>query len=102
MADHDEIYGVQRQARLVELLREVARRIQDLDARGQLLDKVPDLMGLLGEARSELFHYEVRSTYDTPETAESRRIVEDLKGSDNISFDDPEDDAPWRSPSSEE
>jgi hypothetical protein len=80
----------------------VARRIQDLDAHGQLLDKVPDLMALLGEARSELFHYEVRITYDTPEIAESRRIVEELKGSETTSFDDPEDDAPWRSPSSEE
>ena len=102
MADHDEIYGAQRQARLLELLREVARRIQELDGKGQLLDKVPDLMALLGEARSELFHYEVRITYDTPEIAESRRIVEELKGSDTVSFDDPEDDAPWRSQSSEE
>ena len=102
MADHDEIYGAQRQARLVELLRDLARRIQELEAQGQLLDRVPELLGLLGEARSELFHYEVRSTYDTPEIAESRRIVEELEGSDPLSFDDPEDDAPWRSPSSEE
>ena len=102
MADHDEIYGAQRQARLLELLRDLARRIQELDAQGQLLHNVPELLGLLGEARSELFHYEVRSTYDTPEIAESRRIVEELEGSDPLSFDDPEDDAPWRSPSSEE
>jgi hypothetical protein len=102
MADHDEIYGAQRQARLLEMLRELARRIQELDSNGQLLDKVPELMKLLGEVRSELFHYEVRSTYDTPEIAESRRIVEELEGSDPLSFDDPEDDAPWRSQSSEE
>jgi hypothetical protein len=102
MADHDEIYGAQRQARLLELLRDLARRIQEHEAKGQLLDRVPELLGLLGEARSELFHYEVRSTYDTPEIAESRRIVEELEGSDPLSFDDPEDDAPWRSPSSEE
>jgi hypothetical protein len=102
MADHDEIYGAQRQARLVELLRDLAKRIQELDHDGQLLDKVPELMGLLGEARSELFHYEVRSTYDTPEIAESRRIVEELKDSDSLSFDDPEDDAPWRNQSSED
>jgi hypothetical protein len=25
--------------------------------------------------KSELFHYEVRATYDTPEVADSRRIV---------------------------
>jgi hypothetical protein len=102
MADHDEIYGAQRQARLVELLRELAARIRELDAEGQLLDRVPELLGLLGEARSELFHYEVRSTYDTPEIAESRRIIDELKGSEPTSFDDPEDDAPWRSPPSEE
>jgi hypothetical protein len=102
MADHDEIYGAQRQARLLELLRGLARRIQELESTGQLLDRVPELLGLLGEARSELFHYEVRSTYDTPEIAESRRIVEELESSDPLSFDDPEDDAPWRSPSSEE
>jgi hypothetical protein len=102
MADHDEIYGAQRQARLLELLRDLAKRIQELDKGGQLLDKVPELMGLMGEARSELFHYEVRSTYDTPEIAESRRIVEELKGSDSLSFEDPEDDAPWRNQSSED
>jgi hypothetical protein len=96
MADHDEVYGAQRQARLVQLLRDLAKRIQELDQAGQLLDKVPDLMGMMGEARSELFHYEVRSTYDTPEIAESRRIVEDLKGSDKFSLEEPEDDAPWR------
>ena len=102
MAEHDEVYGAQRQARLLELLRDLARRIQELDNNGQLLDKVPELMGLMGEARSELFHFEVRSTYDTPEIAESRRIIEELKGSDTYSPEDPEDDAPWRSPSSEE
>ena len=102
MADHDEIYGAQRQARLLELLRDLATRIQELDRNGQLLDKVPELMGLMGEARSELFHYEVRSTYDTPEIAESRRIVEELEGSDSLSFDEPEDDVPWRSQSNED
>jgi hypothetical protein len=102
MAEHDEVYGAQRQARLLELLRDLARRIQELDQAGQLLDKVPELMGLLGEARSELFHYEVRSTYDTPEVAESRRIVEELKQPDSLTFDEPEDDAPWRSQSSED
>ena len=102
MADHDEIYGRERQARLIDLLRDLAKRIAELDRNGQLLDKVPELMSRMGEARSELFHYEVRSTYDTPEVAESRRIIEELKGSDPLSLDDPEDDAPWRSQSSEE
>lgn len=102
MDEHEEVYGAQRQARLLELLRDLAKRIEELDRSGQLLDKVPELLGLMGEARSELFHYEVRSTYDTPEIAESRRIVEELESSDSLSFEDPEDDAPWRSQSSEE
>ena len=31
----------------------------------------------MGGVKSELFHYEVRATYDTPEVAENRRIVEE-------------------------
>jgi len=45
---------------------------------------------LLGNARSELFHYEVRSTYDTPEVAESRRIVDEAQRRlDEPTFDSP-------------
>ena len=36
----------------------------------------PELLRLMGDARSELFHYEVRATYDTPEVADRRRIVD--------------------------
>jgi len=43
-----------------------------------------------------LFHYEVRSTYDTPDVAESRRIVEEAMGGGDLSLDDPDDDEPWR------
>ena len=39
------------------------------------LDRAHELMKLIGDVRSELFHYEVRATYDTPEVADSRRIV---------------------------
>jgi hypothetical protein len=47
--------------------------------------------------RSELFHYEVRSTYDTPEIAESRRIVDDAKRLlDNLELGDSDSDEPWR------
>ena len=43
-----------------------------------------ELMKRIGDVRSELFHYEVRATYDTPEVAETRRIVsEALKDGDN-------------------
>ena len=102
MADHDEIYGEERRKRLVELLRRIADRIQRADAEGRLLSGVPELMRLLGEARSELFHYEVRSTYDTPEVAESRRIVEEARrGGASLADDARDDDEPWRRKESE-
>ena len=97
MAHHDETYGEDRRDHLVDLLRRIADRIQRLDQEGRLLSGVPELMWLLGEARSELFHYEVRSTYDTPEVAESRRIVEEARRAEATPLDDePEDDEPWR------
>src|SRR5947199_184793 len=77
--DKDQVYGPERAQRLVAMLRALAERIQALDRTGQLFDRVPELQKLLGNARSELFHYEVRVTYDTPEIAESRRIVEDAE-----------------------
>jgi len=92
----EEVYGPERAQRLVALLRALAERIQELDRMGRLLDAVPELQKLLGNARSELFHYEVRSTYDTPDVAESRRIVEEAIGGGDLSLDDPDDDEPWR------
>jgi hypothetical protein len=97
----EEVYGPERAQRLVALLRVLAERIQELDHSGGLLDSAPELQKLLGNARSELFHYEVRSTYDTPEVAESRRIVEEAERRlDEIRFDEPspDDDDPWRNP----
>lgn len=94
----EEVYGPERAQRLVALLRALAERIQELDKTGRLLDAAPELQKLLGNARSELFHYEVRSTYDTPDVAESRRIVEEAIGGGgaDLSLDDPDDDEPWR------
>ena len=86
--DHDQIYGAERARRLEELLRELAQRIAELDRRGALLPGATELLRLLGEIRSEIFHYEVRITYDTPEIAESRRLVEEARRSE-LSF--PED-----------
>ena len=100
MAEHDQIYGRERAERLEELLRRAAARIGELDREGRLLKAVPELQRLLGELRTELFHYEVRSTYDTPEVAESRRIVEDAKRDFPVN-DDPEDEEPWRNPQAE-
>ena len=90
----EETYGPERSRRLVALLRALAERIQQLDHAGRLLEASPELQKLLGTARSELFHYEVRLTYDTPEVAESRRIVEEAQGP-SLDIDNPEDDEPW-------
>jgi hypothetical protein len=96
MAEHDEVYNEERAQRLAALLRALAARIQELDQAGQLLRGVPELLRLMGDARSEMFHYEVRSTYDTPEVADNRRIVEEAQRQDSFLPDEPEDDEPWR------
>ena len=56
-----------------------AERITELDGEGRLLAQAGELMRLIGDVRSELFHYEVRITYDTPEIAENRRIVREAQ-----------------------
>ncbi len=96
----EEVYGPDRAERLLAMLRALAERIRELDRTGRLLERVPELQKLLGNARSELFHYEVRLTYDTPEIAESRRIVEEAerlaREAGGTPFEDDEDDEPWR------
>ena len=101
MAEHEETYDKARAARLADLLRALADRIRELDRTGPLLRGVPELLRLMGDARSEMFHYEVRSTYDTPEVAESRRIVEEAQRPDAYHPDEPEDEEPWRQRPSE-
>lgn len=97
MREPDETYGEERARALRGLLRELAERIRSLDAEGRLLEDVPELMRRLGELRSELFAWEVRSTFDTPEVAESRRIVDELQSATpDFLTSDPEDDEPWR------
>ena len=75
----EQTYGEGRARNLEALLRALAMRIQELDASGALLENAGELTKLIGDVRSELFHYEVRATYDTPEVAESRRVVDDAK-----------------------
>ena len=77
MTEPEQTYDDGRARNLEQILRALADRIRELDADGQLLANASELTKLLGEARSELFHYEVRATYDTPEVADSRRIVND-------------------------
>ncbi len=96
MTEPDETYGEERARALRRLLRELAERIRELDQEGRLLDEAADLMRRLGEARSELFAWEVRSTFDTPEVAENRRIVDEAESTPDFLTSDPEDDEPWR------
>ena len=73
----DQTYDDGRARALEGLLRALAERIRELDAEGRLLANPAELTRLIGDVKSELFHYEVRATYDTPEVADSRRIVND-------------------------
>ena len=82
MSQPEETYGEGRARNLEALLRALAERIQELDRQGRLLKEAGELMKLIGDVRSELFHYEVRITYDTPEVSENRRIVKEAKNQD--------------------
>lgn len=101
MAEHDEVYGDDRVEALRGMLLSLARRIEELERTGRLLSQVPELLDRLGALRSELFHYEVRSTYDTPEVAEHRKLVEQARELPEFLNPDPEDDDPWRKPRQE-
>lgn len=96
----DETYDPRRIDELKAMLRELAERIIVLDAEGRLLDEVPALLERLGTVRAELFRYEVRTTFDSPETAEHRRIVDQAAqgwspGQDEDHPDVPEEDDEW-------
>jgi|SRR5687768_15999793 hypothetical protein len=98
----DQTYDEGRARNLEALLRALAARIIEADARGELLKHASELTRLIGDVRSELFHYEVRATYDTPEVAESRRIVRDAKGPDETKWesnewnpDEEDEDREW-------
>ena len=73
----DQTYDDERARTLEQLLRALADHIRHLDAEHRLLANAAELTRLVGDVKSELFHYEVRATYDTPEVAEHRRIVDD-------------------------
>ena len=81
--EQEQTYDDGRARNLEAMLRALADRIRELDGRGGLLDNAGELMRLIGDIRSELFHYEVRITYDTPEIAESRRIVREALQEDD-------------------
>lgn len=83
---HEQTYDDGRAANLRDMLRVLAERIRALDANNQLLSNAGELMRMIGDVRSELFHYEVRCTYDTPEIAEHRRLVEEATQRDDDSW----------------
>ena len=90
MPEPEQTYDEGRARNLEALLRSLAQRILELDREGRMLKEAGELMKLIGDVRSELFHYEVRATYDTPEIAESRRIISDLKKKDESKWDETE------------
>ena len=83
----EQTYDEGRARNLEAMLRALGARILELDVQGHLLQNAGELMKLLGDVRSELFHYEVRATYDTPEIAENRRIVRDAKTTDEKTWE---------------
>jgi hypothetical protein len=97
----EQTYDDGRARNLEEILRALAERIRELDEQGRLLANASELTKLLGEARSELFHYEVRATYDTPEVAENRRIVSEATDNPDNSWQktewkpDEDDEPKW-------
>ena len=97
----EQTYDEGRRRNLEALLLALADRIRELHESGALLQHASELTRLIGDVRSELFHYEVRATYDTPEIAESRRIVSDAKKEDETKWQpnewkpDEEDDPEW-------
>ena len=86
MSEPEQTYDEGRARNLEALLRALAERIAELDRHGRLLAEAGELLKLIGDVRSELFHYEVRATYDTPEVSENRRIVSDAKNEQDITW----------------
>ena len=94
----DETYDPAQIGRLVDALRELAARITRLDAEGRLLDVTPALLEELWDVRAQLFRYEVRTTFDSPDTAAHRRIVDEARKSWMPDDTEPgkEEDEGWR------
>lgn len=98
MSEPEQTYDEGRARNLEALLRALAERITELDREGRLLERAGELMKLTGDIRSELFHYEVRITYDTPEIAENRRIVTDAQKPKDPKWEKSE----WKPPEEDE
>ena len=64
------------------LLRAAVDWIQALHAADAVLAHAGELMKMSGDVRSELFHCEVRGTYDAAQVAEHRRLIDEARRSD--------------------
>jgi hypothetical protein len=88
----EQTYDDGRARNLEALLLALADRIRELHVSGTLLSNAGELTRMIGDVRSELFHYEVRATYDTPDVAESRRIVSEAQKNEEAQWEQSE----WR------
>lgn len=79
MSEQEQTYDDDRAKNLERMLVALAERIRSLAQEEALLRHAGELTKLIGEVRSELFHYEVRATFDSPDVAENRRIVADAE-----------------------
>ena len=91
----DETYDPARIQQLRDMLRALARRILALDAEDRLLESSGALLRELGDLRSELFRYEVRTTFDDPQTADHRRVVDEAKAGWSADDTTDEEDDAW-------
>ena len=91
----DETYDPARIDRLRDMLRGLAQLIIVRDAEGRLLADPGVLLRQLGDVRSELFRYEVRSTFDSPDTADRRRIVGEAQAGWSPDQNTDEEDDGW-------
>lgn len=83
---------------LLELLRHLASRIQELDRQGGLLDGTAELQDLLGGAHTTLLHLD--APLSVHDLADRWRIVDEARRA-SLTFDQPGDDQPWRRPQAE-
>ena len=92
--DPDRLF---RQQQLLELLRQLADRIDDLDDVDGMIKASAELDQLLDTARSEFAHLDA---LPTSFTSDHDRIVDDARQASSF-FDQPGDDLPWRHPQAE-
>ncbi len=87
-----------RRSQLLDLLRHLATRIQELDRRGALLDGATGLEHLLETAHDHLARHDALRLDSA--AADAWRIVEEARRG-SLTFDHSGDDLPWLRPQAE-